>query len=808
MHSFLFQDLRYALRSLKKRPGFFAVVVLTLALGIGSNVIVFTVFNTLLLRTLPYPEAERLVRVGTLWKDSGFSTFSFPEYLDLRRQNQIFEELAVYQGDSLNLASGRGNPVEVSGVDVTPSFFRVLGVNPVRGGLFPNGAGEGAGEHFALIGYSLWQQRFGGDPGIVGGQIQINSQSYTVTGVMPRGFRFPDRETEIWLPMKVSTSGFMGMRGARNFPLLARVRKDISWSRVQSDLDTIAARFRRDYPKNYPKDSGWGMQAVRLREMYVAHLRPALLMLMGAVAFVLLIACANVTNLVLARSSGRVREMAVRVALGAGRWRLVRLFFAEGLVLCVAATALGTLFAFWTMGTLTWFAPSSLVELGGVQMDASVLVFTLLIGVFTTFLVGVLPAFRVSRTGSQEALRSVITHQPANTRLRKLLVTGEVAAALVLLFGAMLMLESLKNLLEVAPGFETRNIVTARTTPDATKYPKAGPIVDFYRKVVERLNDRPGVTSAGGVSLLPLSGQNSRWSLGIEGYTPPAAGLEPMGDARLVLPGYFRSLGIRLFEGRAFDWRDAPANPKVVIVSRSFARKYWGAEDPLGKRIQLWSLSESAPWWTVVGVVGDVHHSGLKSDTQPSIYFPYTQLTMVRTMTLVVRGRSATSALAGLIREEVERVDANQPIFDVKTMSRYVSDSVSQPRFTLVLLAAFALLAVSLAVIGIYGVMGSMVAERTREIGIRMALGAQPGQVVAKLLREGLALSLGGVFLGVAFSFALKGAIQGLLFRVSPTDPVILGLVVILLLGAGLAGCITPVRKASRVDPIETLRYE
>ncbi len=808
MEDEMIQDLRYGVRMLLKNPGFTLIAVLTLALGIGANTAIFSVVNAVLLRPLPYNDPDRLALLGSRWSDSEFAAVSLPEYLDYRARATSFQEMASYQRGGANLSTGAGEPELIQSASVTVTLFSTLGVKAAWGREFlPEEEQPGAGRA-ALLSYGLWRRRFGGDAKIVGQTIRLNSESYTVVGVMPPGCYFPDKETEVWTVMKIDLKD-LGTRGNHNRQVIARLKPSVTLSQGQAEMDIIAGQFAHDYPKNYPAGSGWGVSVVALHERLVGKMRPVMLALLATVGLVLLIACANVANLSLARAGARRKEMAIRVALGAGRSRLVRQMLFESLLLALLGGAAGLLLANYSRYALSWLDPGAIPRLEETSLDARALGFTMALAFLTSLIFGLAPALQAARTDVNQQLKEggAGSQSSGELRLRSLLVVTEVALATVLLVGAGLMIRSFARLLEVDTGLKAENVLTAQLSLSQAKYTEDHQVAAFYQQLLERLKAQPGILSAGAISILPFSGVSGDYGFGVEGYTPPSPGVEPDEEAREVAPGYFRTLGIRLLRGRLLDESDGADSPKVALVSESLARKYWGERDPIGGRIKLWGLDSDGPWWTVVGVVGDVRHFGLEAETKPILYLPNTQRT-VRRMAIVVRAEADPAAMANVVSRQVFALDPEQPVSHMKTMERLISTSAAGPRFRTLLIGLFAGLAILLAAVGLYGVISYTIGQRTREIGIRMALGASPGNVLSLVVRQGMTLALGGLALGLCASWALTRLIKDFLFNVSATDPATFAAIAAMLACVALLACYLPARRAMKVDPMVALRRQ
>jgi putative ABC transport system permease protein len=809
----LLQDIRYGARVLAKHRGFTAVAVLTLALGIGANTAIFSVVNELLLRPLPYPDAERLVMLWEVTsKGRHQNTTSRANFLGWREQSKSFEGMAAFSDQRLSLTGG--DPEEVSVQLATPELFQVLGVEPILGrGITQEDARPGK-PNVAVLSYGFWQRRFGGDPQVVGKPIALNGAPYTVVGILPAGFQWhirkrsgTGRPAEIWTVLDMPSGEGAATRG-RFLSVVARLKPDASLEQAETEMKTIEARLEQDAPK-YNK--GYGTEVIPLREQFVGNVRPALWLLLGAVGFVLLIACANVANLLLSRAAAREKEIALRTALGAHRLRIVRQLLTESVLLAVLGSLLGLVFAWWGIKALVAISPRDLVNLQGVGLNFTVLAWTLAVSLLTGIVFGLAPALEATRLDLNDALKEGgkgAGGQSARSRgLRSVLVVAEVALALVLLASAGLLLKSFVRLQKIDTGFNTENVLTMVVRLPDGKYKKDPQIVAFFRQATERISALPGVRSVGMVNFLPLyGGLGSATGFTVEGRPAPPPGQEPGTNVRVTDPGYFSAMGIPLLRGRNFTDFEASEARHVILISESMARQHFAGEDPLGKRITVEMANKPVPT-EIIGIVGDVRYDSLTDEAEPTVYFPHPELPY-EFMTLVIRTAGDPEEMAPAVRGELRAIDPDQPVSDVRTMNQVMADTVGRARFNTLLLGLFAGLATLLAAVGIFGVMSYSVTLRTREIGLRMALGAQPGRVLMLVLKQGLLLTLIGIVIGLAGALALTRVMSSLLFGVGATDPTTFAAIVLLLAFVSLIACYIPARRATRVDPLIALRYE
>jgi predicted permease len=800
----LLQDLRFGLRQLGRNPGFTAIAVVTLALGIGANTAIFSVVNGVLLHTFGYKDPGQLVFMTEHSQQVPNMSVSYLDYLDWRKQNTVFSSLAAMQEGSFNLTDVE-RPVRLYGFFVSANFFSTLGVKPALGRDFFAAEDAPNGNPVALISYSLWQRQFGGEPGIIGKVLTLNARSCTVVGVLPPHFKFYG-QSDVFVPigLEADSRGFKDRGEHPGIVTIARLKPGVTLALARSQMETIAQRLATEYPKT---NSGNSVAAQTLHEFAVGNIQAALLALMAAVGLVLLIACANIANLLLARGAGRTKEMAIRAALGAGSARIFHQLLAESVLLALLGGAAGLLIGSFGISGLNGLVPAEFQGTVSIGLDRWVLGFTLLISIVTGIIFGLVPALRASKTELNEALKEGRRTSAAGSERRlsrNFLAAFEIALALILLVGAGLLIRSFRRLLQVNPGFATQHVLTMQFDLPQYSYPKTTQIANFDYRLIERVRNLPGVESAGLVTPLPLTGEGWERNFHIEGQPVPAPGHFPNSDYHFVSPGYFQAIGIPLLRGRLFTDSDNSKAPRVAVVSEGFARRYWPRQDPLGRRFQL---DTNGPWYSVIGIVGNTKQFGLTSRTKTEFYLTYLQEPFSY-MTIVVRTATSPLALTSEIRRQVSALDKDVPIFNVRSMDQLFDESVSPQRMTMLLLGIFSALAMLLAAVGIYGVVSYSVARRTREIGIRMALGAQQPDVLRLVLGEGMRLALAGVVCGIVAALGLTRLMASLLFDVKPADPGTFLVVSLLLAGVTLLACYIPARRAARVDPMVALRYE
>ena len=811
--STIVQDLRYAVRVLFKSKALTTIALLTLALGIGVNSAIFSVVNAIVLRPLPYPQSDDLMVIwGNLHK-TGLEEIEISalELKDLREQSQAFERIGAYATQGLNL-TGIDQPERLRGAAVSANLFPTLGVQPRAGRNITDEEDQPGNDSRAIISHSLWQRRFGGDPAIVNKTILLDGRAVTVIGVMPADFHFPDRETEAWIPLAFTPDLLEeNNRGSHFLNVIARLKPGVTQQQAQADLDTVTARLSREHSSTYR--SGFSTTVRSLHEELVGNLRQAMLVLLGAVGLVLLIACANVAHLRLASATSRYREFAIRSALGANRGRVVRQFLTESVLLSLIGGAAGLALAVWVVRALVLLMPKNTPRIEEIRLDYRVVLFTLGTSLLTGLVFGLAPAFQAARTNLNDVLKEAGrggTDTSRRLRLRSLLVVSEFALSLVLLIGAGLMIKSLLRLQEVKPGFDSSNLLTMRIALPSTKYDDFNKIHAFFEQLFDRLQARPDVKSAGAINLLPFGGGGGDRTFMIEDQPTPSGQARPDEQVRFVTPGYFGAMGIPLLSGRDFTRRDLPDTQHVAIINSAFAHKFWPDGNGIGKRL---SFSTDHPkWYEVVGVVGNVKHRGLDIAGGPEVYIPAFQPLFsdgyVPPLYIAVRTVNDPLQVAGAMRSEVAAIDRDQPISSLMTMDQRISDSIAPRRFNMFLLGLFAALALILAAIGIYGIMAFSVAQRTHEIGVRMALGASATDVLKLMMRNGFKLALVGIVVGLLAAFAATRVLSTLLYDVSATDSSIFVIDALLLAVAALLACYIPARRATKVDPIVALRYE
>ncbi len=796
----IFHDMRYGARMLLKKPGFTLIAVITLALGIGANTAIFSVVNAVLLRPLPYAEPERLVWAwGNFRGGTNRASVNPLDFLDYRAGNQSFEHLGAFftQGGFVTL-TGSGEPERLRGGVVTANYFDVLGVKPMLGQSFAAEHEQAGRGQVAILSYGLWQRRFGGDPSLIGKPLTFNGQSFTVLGVMPADFQ-PPQPAEGWVPMPIHN--LTSDRKAHFIRPIGRLKPGVTLAAAQAEMDGIARRLE----ETYPEDKDWSLRLVPLQEHMVGNIEQSLWTLLGAVGFVLLIACANVANLMLARAASRYREIAVRAAMGASRRRIVRQLLTESLLLSLAGGVLGVLLGVWTVDWLVSISAGNIPAWARVGIDARVLGFTLAATMLTGLLFGLAPALQASKPNLVETLKEGgrgAGEGKGHKRVRGLWVVSEIALAVVLLVGAGLLVRSFIRLQQINPGFDAENVFTLRLDLPEARYRQPEQVENFYDQLQQQLAALPGVEAVGIVSELPMSGQMNDFRFHVEGI-PRDPDNVVTADYRRVNQDYFRAMKIPLLRGRQFTGQEVRTSSQVAVISEELAKQFFPNEDPLGKRLLI-DVGKDLPF-EIIGVAGDVRHRGLAGNVYQMMYSPSLRRAATN---LVIRTAAAPLNLAAEVRKVVQAVDKDLPISVLRPMEELVGNSIAQQRMNTFLLSALAALALVLAMVGIYGVMSYSVAQRTHEIGIRMALGARAGDVLRLVVKQGMTLALLGVVIGLLASFALTRLMTSLLHGLSATDPLTFAGVAVALIGVALVACYVPARRAAKVDPLVALRYE
>ncbi|HKV37080.1 MAG TPA: ABC transporter permease [Pyrinomonadaceae bacterium] len=798
----LIKDLKFAIRGLIKRPGFTAIALLALALGIGANTAIFSLVNAVVLRPLPFPDSDRLVWVfGNVRNGTGRASVAPGDFIDYRNQNKTFEQFAA--SGTLPLPAtltGSGEPERLRASNVTGNYFQTFGVAPFLGRGFSFENEKSGSDQVTVLSYALWQRRFAGDPAILNKTIVLNGKACEVIGVMGKDVSLP-QAADLWIPMNFDADPEMKQRFAHFLRPIGRLRQGASLAQAQADTDLIAAQIEKQFPES---NTGWNLRLVSLREQLVGSTRTTVYILFGAVAFVLLIACANVANLLLVRAAARQREIALRTALGASRPRIMRQMITESLLLALIGGALGALLAAWGVNLLVKLSENSIPATVQVKIDLTVLGFTLLISVVTGILFGLAPAFRTAKVNLIDSLKEGSRgegHSALRSRTRSALVILESAVAVMLLIGAGLLIRSLVALQNVNPGFDANNVLTMRIDLPRQKYDKPEKAGIFFQDLETRVSALPGVEAAGMVTELPLSGQLNDISFNVEGRPPVSPDQQLGADFRRINQNYFSAMRIPLLRGRNFTEQEVARGDKLVIVSQSLVNAAFPNEEPLGKRLITFNNEP----FEIVGIVGDLLHRSLGSQPYAAMYFPKRQTGGTN---LVLRTTGDPMSLVGAVRNEVRAMDPDQPIAAVRPMTEWVDSSVAAPRYRTTLFVLFAALAMILAATGIYGVMSYSVAQRTHEIGVRMALGARRAHVLRLVVGQGMLLTLIGVVIGLAAAFGLTRVMASLLFGVTARDPITFGAVAVLLITVAFIACVVPARRATKVDPLVALRYE
>jgi predicted permease len=819
----LLQDIRYGFRGLAKSPGFTAVALLSLAIGISANTSIFSIVDTLLLRPLPYKDASRLV---ILWNRSpglGITEdwFSTAQYFDIKTLHHAFQDVAIAIGGNENL-TGDGKPERVGTIHVSSNLLPMLGVEPARGRLFASSEDAKGSAGTAVLGYGIWVRRYGSDPDVVGKSLTINGSTYQVIGILPRSFSLPREvlptlggaeQADILLPLPLAPDAAQN-RDHEDYNIIGKLKNGVTLQQAQAEMNTLTARLRQDHPANYPPNGGLTFGIVPLSEQVVGDSRGTLFVLLFAVAFVLLIACANVANLQLSRALARQKEIAVRMAIGANRVRIARQLLTESLLLSLCGGAFGVLLA---LGSLKWvrmLGPGSVPRLDDISIDGRVLLFTLLISLVSGTLFGLAPALRISHIDLQSALKVGGRGETVagamwgrGKSLRKSLVVSELALSVLLLIGATLLIRSLANLQSVSPGFNPKNVLTMELALTGDRYRQEQPVLSTYKQIMEQLAHLPGVQHVGAITSLPLSRMFAWGPITVEGRISAPGENFINADVRVINGHYFEAMQIPLREGRYFNESDTKSSPAVGIVDEYMAKQLWPNQSAVGKRLHNGGITDKDPWITVVGVVGRIKQYTLDSDSRIAIYYPQTQF-VTSEMNVVVRTSGNPAALYSAARNQIQSVDRDLPILHVVTMEQRVQESLARRRFAMWLLSLFAGLAVALAIIGIYGVVSYVVNQGTREIGIRLALGATPRAILQLVIGRGMALAIPGVVIGLFGSLIFTRTMRGLLFGVSPMDPLTFVAIPLLLVAVALLASYIPAQRATRVDPTVSLRSE
>ncbi len=813
----MLQEIRHALRLLVKNPLFTLVGILTLALGIGATAAVFTLVNALLIRPLPYQDPARLVLVFEHFKDQHLDAIpvSPPEFLEYKKSVRSFEKLAAFNTTTYNLTDG-DVPERISGAVVSADLFPLLGVEPIRGRTFRPEENAAGRDDVVLISERLWRRKFDRDPRVLGRKLTADGRPFTVVGIMPASFEFPlplfnvtggnfGERVDIWQPLGFKDDE-LKRRGSRSYGLIGRLAEGASAPQAQAEIETVVRGMRARYPNNYPQNESFGASLYPLKEQVVGGMKPLLLILLGAVALVLLIACANLATMLLARATAREREMAIRVAVGASRGRLLRQSLTESIVLAVLGGAAGVLLAIWGVDLVKSIGAQTIPRLSEVSVDTTVLLVTLAVAVGTGLLFGLVPGLASGKPDLTESLKEGgrgSTSGRRHNRLRNALVIAEVALALVLLTGAGLLLKSFVRLQNVPPGFNPKNVLTAEISLPALRYPNKESQINFFNELERRVANLPGVSHAGLTVILPMSGINSDSSFDIEGRPSDDAHPGPDEEWRIVSPDYFRTLEILLLQGRFFTNADKLEAPPVVIINQALATRYWPNEIPLGKRLQL-PTADGPAWATIVGIVGDLRHRGLDQPLKPEFYVPFAQQPY-SALILAVRSTQDPTSLTTAIRTSVQAVDPTLPVAHVRTLEQVIADSIAPRRLSVVLLAVFAGIALVLASVGIYGVMSFLVVQRTHEIGVRMALGAQRSDVLRLVIAHAGTLVAAGTVLGLVVALLSTSVLRSVLYEVSALDLPIFVFVTLILAAVALLASYIPARRATRADPMIAL---
>ena len=807
----LLKDIRYGIRGLLKRPGFTIIALVTLALGIGANTAIFSVVNAVLLRPLPFPNPEELVIV---WEDATYAGFPHntpapANFVDWKNQNQSFADMAASHETSFNL-TGDGEPERVSAYSVTSNFFPLLGVQPLLGRSFLTEEDRPGANKVAVLSYSLWQSRYGADRNVLNREVLLNGEKHSVIGVMPASFQFFEKDARLWVPIALDPENWAN-RGGHYLTVVARLRPGVSLSQAQADMQAIMRRIAMDHPEE-TMEGKLGAVVLPMRDELVGDARGSLIVLLVAVAFVLLIACANVAGLLLARAVGRRKEIALRMALGAGRSRVIRQLLTESLLLAATAGVIGSLLAYASFAFLQGLVPEQMALAASLKLDVRILMFTLAISLITGVIFGLVPALQSANFDLNDALKQSSGRVTSTGRLRSAMIVFEVAVSLVLLVGAGLLIQTLFQLFRQYSILEPEKVLTMRTILPREKYKEPQLRDNYYQQVLQRVENLPGVVAAGYSTSVPLSWKGGTSGFYPEGLTAPIPGMAYDANHRQVSTNYLKAMNVPLRQGRYFESSDNAQSLPVVIINETMARQYWPGENALGRRLKIGDPNEPGKQWKeIVGIVADIRQMGIDEPVKAEMYLPYQQITDwpgYLPRDLAIRTNGDTSNLAGPVRQIIREVDPDQPVSNVVTMAELLGEEAAQRRMGMIMLAGFAALALLLASLGIYGVLAYFVTQHTNEIGVRQALGATPRNILFLVLRKGMVLTLAGVVIGLMAAFALTRLMSSLLFGVAAADPLTFASVPLLLVLVALLACYIPARRATKVDPLVALRYE